>query len=113
MVTRLLQLQPGFILAPEVLLRIGEAHVELQDYGNALDAFQRSRELKPDYWPPYTSWASVLLRIGKTAEARALLEQGLRLMPTEKALIAMYERMGGDYARFSKTMAAAQAAIAN
>jgi hypothetical protein len=86
--------QPGFVLLPEVYLRIGEASVELQDYASAMEAFQRSREAKPDYWPPYVRGAAVLTRLGKNADAAALLEQGLARMPSEPALIAAYKRTG-------------------
>jgi len=94
---------PDFVLLPEVYLRVGEAHAEMQAYGAALDAFTRSRTLNPDYWPPYVRWADVLARLGKRPEALAHLEEGLRAMPTERGLIEAYERLGGNFARFAKS----------
>jgi tetratricopeptide (TPR) repeat protein len=103
---------PDFALLPELYLRVGEANVELQDYGQAFDAFSKSRALKLDYWPPYLRWASVLLHLGKQAEALAHLEEGLRIMPNERALIDAYTRMGGTRAQLAKALQAAPAASA-
>lgn len=100
---------PDFVLLPEIYLRVGEAYVELEAYGSALEAFTRSRELKPDYWPPYVRWAEVLRRLGKKAEALAHLEEGLRLMPTERALIDAYTRTGGNAVQLTKTLQSAPA----
>lgn len=98
---------PDFVLLPEIYLRVGEAHVELLDYRQALDAFAKSRTLKPDYWPPYARWSAVLLRLGKRAEALTHLEEGLRLMPNERGLIDTYTRMGGTTARLAQIASAA------
>jgi hypothetical protein len=86
--------QPNFVLLPEIYLRIGEASTELQAYASALDAFQRSREAKPDYWPAYVRAAAVLTRLGKNADAAALLQEGLTRVPNEPALIEAYKRTG-------------------
>lgn len=97
-----------FILAPELYLRIGEAFIQLQSFGSALDAFKRAREAKPDYWPPYVRWAAVLQGIGKKREALAHLEEGLRLMPNERSLIEPYERYGGKYTAFIRSLPPAE-----
>jgi tetratricopeptide (TPR) repeat protein len=96
--------QRGFVLAPEILLRIGEAYLYLQNYGLAMDAFQRARQLKPGYWPPYVRWAAILYGAGKKREALAHLEEAMRLVPEEAALIEPYKRYGGDHAKFLKTL---------
>jgi tetratricopeptide (TPR) repeat protein len=103
---------PDFVLLPEIYMRVGEAYVELLDYGQALDAFNKSRALKQDYWPPYVRWATVLLRLGKQPEALAHLEEGLRLMPNERALNDAYTRMGGTRAQLAKALQPAPAASA-
>jgi len=104
--------QPGFVLAPEILLRIGEAYLYLQNYGLAMDAFERARRIKPGYWPPYVRWAAVLYGSGKKREALAHLEEGMRLAPDEAALIEPYKRYGGDHAKFLKSLPPAAAASA-
>lgn len=104
--------QPGFLLAPEILLRIGEAYLYLQNYGMALEAFERARQIKPGYWPPYVRWAAVLHGSGKKREALAHLEEGMRLAPDEAALIEAYKRYGGDHAKFLKSLPPAAAASA-
>jgi tetratricopeptide (TPR) repeat protein len=87
---------PGFILLPEIFLRIGEAHVLLDAPVAALEAFAKARELKADYWPAYARAAEVLERVGKKTAARSLLGDGLRLMPDEPALQSAYKRLGGN-----------------
>lgn len=92
--------KPDFILLPELYLRIGECQVNLKDYSAAEAAFRESRQVKPDYWPPYVRWADVLVLLGKRQEARELLEQALRLMPAERALFAPYQKLGGKPGSF-------------
>ena len=104
--------QPDFILLPELYLRIGEAQMELLAYASAMESFRRSREIKPDYWPPYLRAATVLTRLGKNADALAMLQEGMTRMPTERALIDAYKRMGGNYAKFAQTLPAPAAASA-
>ena len=103
---------PSFVLLPEVYFRIGETQLELGAYGAALDAFTLSRQAKPAYWPPYLRWSETLVKLGKKPEALAHLEAGLRLMPTERALIAPYERLGGNYAKWLQALPAPSPASA-
>lgn len=73
--------RPGFPLKPEIFARLGEAYAALPAPGEALEAYQKSREAKADYWPAYT-WASdTLMVLGRRKEAIELLEQGLSIMP--------------------------------
>jgi tetratricopeptide (TPR) repeat protein len=97
---------PDFVMLPEVYLRIGEAQLLLNDYGAASDAFAQARSKKPGYWPAYVQWAEVLVKIGKKQEALALIEECLRLTPSEPALRAPYERMGGKLDAFLRTLPA-------
>jgi tetratricopeptide (TPR) repeat protein len=101
---------PNFVLLPEIYLRIGEASVELQAYATAMEAFQRSREIKPDYWPPYVRAAAVLTRLGKNAEAAALLQEGLTRMPSEPALLDAYKHTGRPLPKPPTTSSAASVA---
>jgi hypothetical protein len=89
---------PGFIMLPEIYVRVGEAEMLRRNSVGALEAFATSRELKPDYWPPYVRGAEVLEHLGKKVQARSLLEEGLRLMPNEPALRMPFERLGGRLA---------------
>ena len=90
---------PDFVLMPEVFHLIGEAHVMVNEYVQAIDAYQKSRRYKADYWPPYEGHAKVLEKLGKKVEARAVLADGLALMPAEPRLLTMYKRLGGDPAK--------------
>jgi hypothetical protein len=82
---------PGFPLAPEVLTKLGDAHLLLGATGAAMDAYARARQLKPDYWPPYMAWAEVLVKIGKRQEAIALVDEVLKLQPDDAVLQRRYK----------------------
>lgn len=97
---------PDFIMLPEVYLRMGEAYLLLNDYGAASDAYAHARRKKPGYWPAYVQWAEVLVKVGKKQEALSLLEECLRLTPSEPALRAPYQRMGGNPDAFLRTLPA-------
>ncbi len=94
---------PGMVLLPELYYRIGDLQRQLGHYGLALDSFNRSRTEKPDYWPPYIGHAEILLLANQRAEAKAVLEAGLRLMPDEPALKNRLARLnsGGSEAAAS------------
>jgi tetratricopeptide (TPR) repeat protein len=96
--------KPGFLLTPEIELRIGEAHLELKDYKSAVEAFSRSLNAKVDYWPAYERWAGVLSRLGKKREALQKLEEGIRIMPSEPALVLAYEKLGGNHKAYVKSL---------
>jgi tetratricopeptide (TPR) repeat protein len=93
-----------FLLTPEIELRIGEAYLELQNYPAAVEAFARSIRAKPDYWPAYHRWAGMLTRLGKKRDAMNKLEEGLRVLPTEPALVSAYEKIGGNHKAFVKSL---------
>jgi hypothetical protein len=84
-----------FILRPEVLTRLGEVELMLANPNGANSAFANARELKPDYWPAYSHWAEFLIRSGKRAEAKQLLQTGLEYSPTAKVLLEQYRMVGG------------------
>lgn len=87
---------PDFILRPEILLRLGEAELLRENYGEAYDAFFKARQQKPDYWPAYARWAEVLIKAKKTGDARKLVEQGLMYSPQSVTLQEMFRKLGGD-----------------
>lgn len=95
---------PRFIMLPEVYLRIGEAYVALKNFALAEEAFANSRAAKADYWPPYVRWAESLVNQKRTKEAKAHLEDGLRIMPREKILLDEYRKLGGDPDAFVKSL---------
>ena len=84
-----------FVLLPEIHFRIGDAYLLLGDVGSAFGEFAKSRELKPDYWPPYVAEANRMMKAGMNKEALALLERGLALMPNEPNLVAAVRKVNG------------------
>lgn len=85
-----------FPLVPEIYYQIGEVHIMLGQYANAINAFNLSRKAKVDYWPPYVSEAKVLEKLNKRTEARAMILQGLQVMPQEPVLLEHFRRLGGS-----------------
>jgi tetratricopeptide (TPR) repeat protein len=112
-----------FVLLPELYYRAGEAYVQLQDYAAAMAEFERSRQAKADYWPAYVTQAQVHMKLGMRAQARELLDAGLKLMPDEPNLREAHKKLeaaGQDARRprvapaaaSARTTAASQAASA-
>lgn len=93
-----------FILLPEVLTRMGDTQVQLGDYGAAMDSYKQAREVKPDYWPAYVRWADVLVKVGKRKEAKALVEEIVRITPEDQTVLAHYRRFGGDPVTFVRSL---------
>lgn len=104
-----------FVLLPEILTRMGEAHMMLGNAGQAYEAFARARAVKPDYWPAYLRWAAVLEKSNQKAEAKKLIAEGLRHAPDAKPLLDQYRSLGGNPAEIKplpKKAAAPSAASA-
>lgn len=99
----------GMVMLPEIFYLIGEYNLQLGQIGEAAAAYKRSRETKVDYWPAYAGHADLLLQLGKRNDAKALLEQGLGVMPNESALKSRYDRIvaGGSASTPLKNAAAA------
>jgi tetratricopeptide (TPR) repeat protein len=87
-------------LMPEIYLKRGETFLRLGDVLEAKSAFERSRELKPDYWPAYTRWADSLVGFKQFEAAKKLLLEGLNHSPDEPEL---RKRLAALEARVSKT----------
>jgi len=85
-----------FILAPEILTRVGEAELKLARPERADEAFSRARQIKPDYWPAYSHWIEYLIAKGRRAEAKSLAQEGLEYSPKVKTLQEQYRLLGGD-----------------
>jgi tetratricopeptide (TPR) repeat protein len=92
---------PDFVLLPEIYTRIGEFFVKLGQPGEAQAHFDKAREIKPDYWPPYARSAELLSRLDRKQSALKVLETGLEQMPDEPKLIEFYRRLGGQRTSFA------------
>lgn len=60
---------PDFILLPEVLVKLGDAHRRVGDLNNAKAAYDSALERRPDYWPACTRWADALAESNQKAAA--------------------------------------------
>lgn len=84
-----------FILLPEVFTWIGRAEVALGHPEKAGEAFERARQIKPDYWPAYSHWAEYLIFAGRRQEAKNVVQSGLEYSPTARVLVEQYRLLGG------------------
>ena len=87
---------PDFIMLPEIWARIGEASLLAGDIGGAMDAYAKSRSIKPDYAPAYVQWAEFQMRTNRHQDAKALVTEGLRNNPDSKPLLQLYRKLGGN-----------------
>jgi tetratricopeptide (TPR) repeat protein len=102
--------RPTMPLMPEVLVRLGELHLEMGKMDEAYTDFAQARDLKPDYWPAYSRWVDVLTKLNKRGEARALAEAGLAQAPGSEVLRQQVRTLGGDPDRIVSAASAAQGA---
>lgn len=87
---------PTMVLLPEIYYFMGDYFKLLRRYGEASESYKKSRELKPDYWPAYAGLADLMLLSGQRKDAKAVLEQGLAVLPDEVALKSRLDRLNGS-----------------
>ena len=76
-----------FPMFPEVLLRKGMALQFLGRNGEAAVEFNNAIRAKPDYTPAYAALIDLYIDLEDLAEARSILEKGLRAAPQSKILL--------------------------
>jgi len=86
----------GFALLPELLTRNGEVYLRRSLPNEANKSFAQARALKPDYWPAYSGWVEFLIYSGKKAEAKRLIEAGLKYSPNAKVLREQYRLLNSN-----------------
>lgn len=82
-----------FVLLPEIYLRMGQAMLGKGDVGSALEFFDKSRRVRPDYWPAYVELARTNLLLGRRGDAVAALKSGLQSSPEEANLKQALDRL--------------------
>jgi len=87
---------PDFILLPEIYTKMGQVQLDLKRPAEANASYARARALKPDYWPAYFHWAWYLRSVGRKADARQLVEEGLSYNPESAQLQRLLTELGGD-----------------
>lgn len=103
----------SFRMLPEILYRIGDAYGQLGQISQAIEAYEQSRQAKPDYWPPYVGQAELMAKSGLRRDAMAVLERGLQIMPGEPNVAAAYKRLGGNPASVRPIIASSPPAAAS
>jgi len=84
-----------FVMLPEIYSRLGEVELLLAQPKQANEAFAKSRQLKPDYWPAYSHWAEFLMKTGRRSEALKVVASGLAHSPDAKVLLELFRLLGG------------------
>jgi tetratricopeptide (TPR) repeat protein len=103
--------QPGFVLLPELYLRMGDYHLAVARYGEALEWYERARVEKADYWPPYVRAAELLGgALNRRADAIKLLQEGAQRMPAEKRFAEALKKLGASPAAMAAPTAASAVA---
>lgn len=101
---------PDFVLLPEIYTKMGDFNMRMGRLPQALQLFDRAREVKPDYWPPYARLAELHESVGQKRTARKVLAEGLAQLPDEPNLLEPYKRLGGDTDQLPHVSPAASAA---
>ena len=78
----------SFPMFPEVLLRKGMALQFLEKHAEAAAEFNNAIRAKPDYTPAYAALVDLYIDIEDFAEARSILDKGLRAAPQSKILLS-------------------------
>jgi tetratricopeptide (TPR) repeat protein len=62
---------------PELRYALAMEYVSARDDENAVRCFGELSAVRPDYVPTYFQMAQALARLGRTAEARPVIERGI------------------------------------
>lgn len=73
--------RPTMVLMPEVYVSLMDVQLKLGNVSAAYGAYERAKQLKPDYWPAYAKWADELVRVKQFGSAKQVLEEGLVQAP--------------------------------
>jgi tetratricopeptide (TPR) repeat protein len=103
---------PDMVLAPEILVHLGDAYLKVGQVSDADAAFAKARRIKPDYWPAYSRWVDVMIKLKLNKGAYALARQGLAHAPDSEILRRQFVSLGGDPASVAAAAPAASAASA-
>jgi len=95
---------PGFLLLPEIYLKMGDVYLLLQNPGAANEAYAAARRIKPDYWPACVNWAEALAKLKLNREAQNHVAECLRQTPNEPALQDAFRRFGGNVDAFLRSL---------
>lgn len=84
-----------FTLKPEIYYKRGVALMALGKRVEAVENFTAAVNIRPDYEPAYVSLSQFFERAGDRAEARRLIEEGLRWVPQSTQLTARLAELDG------------------
>ncbi len=85
----------SFVLKPEIYYKKGMALMAHGKPVEAVENFTAALQIRPNYEPAYVSLSQFFERAGDRAEARRLIEEGLRWVPQSTQLTARLAELGG------------------
>lgn len=77
---------PDFVFLPEVLFRRGQAYKKSKELDRAVVDLRQAVEMRPDYVFAVSELADAYVQLGRSKDARAVLEKGLQSSPNSKFL---------------------------
>lgn len=86
---------PGFFMRPEIHLRLGKVLLRTNNHVEAAQNFLKAIQIKPDYVPAYLALSDFYKETGSLTQARSLLEEGLKQVPSSRILARHYQELGG------------------
>jgi tetratricopeptide (TPR) repeat protein len=84
-----------FILLPEILVKKGEVLLELNRGPEGVKQFTRAIQVRRSYAPAYIALSEYYRRQGEVAEAKRVLEQGIKSSRQSRALKESLGRLDG------------------
>ncbi len=82
---------------PDILSKLGSAHVLRGAYGDALAPFREVVRLRPDSVDDVENYALVLFRLGRTREVMQILQDLIRRLPASPQLASVHCNLGVFY----------------
>ncbi len=87
--------EPTHVLRYEIFYNLGRVSARLGDNEEAIQAFQESIRLRPQYVASYASLSDLYRKMGRTKDARDTLDAGLARSPNAKGLERRRRELGG------------------
>lgn len=80
-------------LMPEILTKRGNSEAFLKRYADAEKSYREALGFLKDYWPAYRGLAEIFLAQGRRADARSVLEDGIKHSSDTTALKRMLDEL--------------------
>lgn len=83
-----------FPIKSTILLKRGKVYEDWDKLGKAMADYQEAIRIKPNNVHAYVSTAGIYLKLNSKADARNIINQGLKIKPGSKVLLGWKKRLG-------------------